>query len=101
MDELTITKEKEQVFGVVKQFVSDIIGNEIAAELDITPESNFTKDLEMDSIELVSLAEKIRVEYGEKIDFVQWLSGMDLDRIIKLNISDIVDYIVNVNYSNK
>lgn len=95
------TKEKEQVFGVVKQFVSDIIGAEIAAELDITPESNFTKDLEMDSIELVALAEKIRAKFGEKIDFVQWLSGMDLDRIVKLTIGDIVDYIVHVGDSGK
>ena len=94
-------KEKEQVFEKVKQFVSDIIGTEIAAELDITIDSNFTKDLEMDSIELVALAEKIRTEFGEKIDFVHWLSGMDLDRIIKLNIGDIVDYIVNVNHSDK
>lgn len=92
---------KEKVFEKVKQFVSDIIGAEIAAELDITMESGFTKDLEMDSIELVALAEKIRAEFGEQIDFVQWLSGMDLDRIIKLNIGDIVDYIVHVNHPDK
>lgn len=101
MDEITIQEKNEQVLEVVKQFISDIIGSEIAEELEINRESNFTKDLEMDSIELVSLAEKIKAKYGEGIDFAQWLSAMDLDQIIKLNLGDIVDYIVNVDYSNQ
>lgn len=95
------TVEKTQVFETLKQFISDIIGADIAEELDITQDSNFTKDLEMDSIELVAFAEKVRVKYGDSIDFATWLSAMDLDQIVKLNIGDIINFIVDGNHSNK
>lgn len=96
-----VMNEKDQVFGTLKQFISDIIGADIAEELDITESSNFTKDLEMDSIELVSFAEKVKVKYGTEIDFTKWLSAMDLDQIVKLNIGDIVNFIVNGDHSGK
>lgn len=99
MDTVIVKNEKEQVFEVLKQFISDIIGADIAEELDITEDSNFTKDLEMDSIELVAFAEKVRIEYGTGIDFTKWLSAMDLDQIVKLNIGNIVNFIVNGDHS--
>lgn len=101
MDTIIVKEEKDLVFEVLHQFVSDIIGADIAEELDITQNSNFTKDLEMDSIELVSFAEKVRIKYGTDIDFTKWLSGMDLDQIVKLNIGDIVNFIVDGNHSDK
>ncbi|MDR2949907.1 MAG: phosphopantetheine-binding protein [Prevotella sp.] len=101
MDTVMVKGEKDQVFEVLKQFISDIIGADIAEELDITQDSNFTKDLEMDSIELVAFAEKVRVKYGDGIDFAKWLSAMDLDQIVKLNIGDIVNFIVDGDHSGK
>lgn len=101
MDTIMLKDEKDQVFDVLHQFISDIIGADIAEELDITQNSNFTKDLEMDSIELVAFAEKVRVKYGTDIDFTKWLSAMDLDQIVKLNIGDIVNFIVDGNHSDK
>ncbi len=101
MDTIVVTEKRDEVFGVLHQFISDIIGADIAEELDITQESNFTKDLEMDSIELVAFAEKVRLKYGTEIDFTKWLSTMDLDQIVKLNIGDIVNFIVDGNHSGK
>lgn len=101
MDTIVVTEKRDEVFGVLHQFISDIIGADIAEELDITQESNFTKDLEMDSIELVAFAEKVRLKYGTEIDFTKWLSAMDLDQIVKLNIGDIVNFIVDGNHSGK
>ncbi|MFQ9316728.1 phosphopantetheine-binding protein [uncultured Dysgonomonas sp.] len=101
MDTIIVKEERDLVFEVLHQFISDIIGADIAEELDITQNSNFTKDLEMDSIELVAFAEKVRVKYGTGIDFPKWLSAMDLDQIVKLNIGDIVNFIVDGNHSDK
>ena len=101
MDTIVVTEKRDEVFGVLHQFISDIIGADIAEELDITQESNFTKDLDMDSIELVAFAEKVRLKYGTEIDFTKWLSTMDLDQIVKLNIGDIVNFIVDGNHSGK
>ncbi|MGM5630457.1 acyl carrier protein [Apibacter raozihei] len=95
MDSLNIQQQEEQVFEKLKQFITEVLGEDIADELDITPESIFTKDLEMDSIEIVALAEKVKQEYGDRMDFNEWLSGMDMEQLINLSIGDIVNLIVN------
>jgi acyl carrier protein len=80
---------------VLKQFITEVIGEEFVEEMDIDMNSSFTKDLEMDSIEIVSFSEKIKAHYGEQIDFTGWLSNMDLDQLINLNLGMIVNYIDN------
>ncbi len=83
----------EEVFNLLKQFITEVIGEEFVEEMDITPSSSFTKDLEMDSIEIVAFSEKVKAHFGEHIDFTGWLSGMDLDQLIHLNLGDIIKYI--------
>lgn len=78
---------------VLKQFITEVIGEEFVEEMDIDLNSSFTKDLEMDSIEIVSFSEKIKAHYGDQIDFTGWLSNMDLDQLINLNLGMIVNYI--------
>ncbi len=97
----SIEQQKEEVFELLKKFITEVVGEDIAEELDITPDSSFTKDLEMDSIEIVSFAEKVKSTYGEGIDFNGWLSEMEMEQLINLSIKDVVNYIVNANNSNK
>ena len=95
MDAIT-QKEKmngNEIFAVLKQFISEVIGEEFVEEMDITRASSFTKDLEMDSIELVSFSEKVKRYFGQHIDFTGWLSGMDIDQLIGLTVDDIISYI--------
>ena len=86
---------KEEIFADLKQFVTDIIGEDVVEELDVNPQSIFTKDLEMDSIEIVSFAEKVREKYGEGIDFEVWLSSMEMDELINLSLERIVNFIAD------
>ena len=88
-------KEKEEVFANLKQFVTDIIGEDIVEELDVNPQSVFTKDLEMDSIEIVSFAEKVRVKYGDSVNFELWLSSMELEQLMNLSLGSVVNFIVD------
>jgi acyl carrier protein len=81
------------IFRKLKLFVSDIIGADVAEELNISRNSIFTKDLEMDSIEIVSFIEKVNNYYGNNIDFANWLYGMDLNKLINLSMDSIVVYI--------
>lgn len=96
MDTLTTTAAKlsnDDIFNLMKQFITEVIGEEFVEDMDITMESSFTKDLEMDSIEIVSFSEKIKAHFGEQIDFTGWLSNMDLDQLINLDLGTIVNYI--------
>ncbi|MHA4809437.1 acyl carrier protein [Flavitalea flava] len=95
MDHLgTNTKlNSDEIFTVLKRFISEVIGEDFAAEINISKESSFTRDLEMDSIEIVSFSEKVKSYFGEGIDFTGWLSDMDLDQLIELNLLEIIKYI--------
>ncbi|WP_228409819.1 MULTISPECIES: acyl carrier protein [Chryseobacterium] len=83
----------EELFTLLKGFITEVIGEEFVEEMDITPDSSFTKDLEMDSIEIVSFSEKIKAHFGDQIDFTGWLSSMDLDQLINLDLRMIINYI--------
>lgn len=89
----TLKMNHEELFTLLKGFITEVIGAEFVEEMDITPESSFTKDLEMDSIEIVSFSEKIKAHFGDEIDFTGWLSSMDLDQLINLDLSMIINYI--------
>jgi acyl carrier protein len=89
----TAKMNSDEIFDLMKQFITEVIGEEFVEEMNITPESSFTKDLEMDSIEIVSFSEKIKAHFGDQIDFTGWLSSMDLDQLINLNLSMIINYI--------
>ncbi|MBT2622456.1 acyl carrier protein [Chryseobacterium sp. ISL-6] len=89
----TLKMNHEELFTLLKGFITEVIGEEFVEEMDITPESSFTKDLEMDSIEIVSFSEKIKAHFGEQIDFTGWLSSMDLDQLINLDLRMIINYI--------
>ncbi|ASK30031.1 acyl carrier protein [Chryseobacterium sp. YIM B02567] len=89
----TLKMNHEELFTLLKGFITEVIGEEFVEEMDITPDSSFTKDLEMDSIEIVSFSEKIKAHFGDQIDFTGWLSSMDLDQLINLDLRMIINYI--------
>jgi len=95
--ETDFLNKQESVFEKLKQFISEIIEADVAEEeeLNITKDNIFTKDLEMDSIEIVAFAEKIKNYYGKDIDFTDWLSNLDLDELINLSLATIISFIFN------
>jgi acyl carrier protein len=92
-----IGDSRAAVFRQLSGFVTGIIGSDAVEEIGISPESVFTRDLEMDSIEIVAFAEAVKRQYGAKVDFVAWLSGMELQAMYNLSLGQVVDYIVGGN----
>lgn len=95
MDAVALKKElsSEEVFLILKQLIIETVGEEFAEDLSITKESSFTSDLEMDSIEIIGFSEKVKEYFGEKVDFTGWLSNMDLDEIIQLDLARVTQFI--------
>jgi acyl carrier protein len=86
---------EEAVLATVLELVGEIIGQEYLEDIDVTMESTITEDLELESIEFVALAEKLRQRYGERVDFVDWIAAMDLDQIIQLTMGQLVEFVVS------
>lgn len=83
----------DNILDTVARLIREVIGEDWDLDQPITAETSFAEDLELESIEFVSLAEKLQQEFGGRVDFVPWLSNKELDEIIKLNVGDVVAYI--------
>ena len=82
-----------ETLGVVAGFIREVIGEDWVQDTEIRMETSFGDDLEFESIEVVALSEKLQDRYGEGVDFVGWLSGMELDEIINLRVGQLVEFI--------
>lgn len=82
------------VLDDVRSMLHDVIGEDELFGIDIELDTAFDEDLEVESIEFVALAEQLELRYGDRVDFVGWMAGMDLDEIIALTVGQLVDLIV-------
>jgi len=86
--------QAEAVLADLQEILADVIGEDFLLEDDLTMETSFDEDLQLESIEFVALAEKLLERYGEQVDFVSWLATMELDEIIALTVGQLVDFVV-------
>jgi acyl carrier protein len=89
----TVTRREREVLESVAGLIREVIGESWVENVSITMETSFEEDLELESIEFVALAERIREKYGSEADFTAWLSDMDLDQIIGLRVGQVVEFI--------
>lgn len=71
---------RDQILADIRAMLTEIIGPEYALALDIGMDTSFEEDLELESIEFVKLATMLTERYGERVDFVVFLGGKELDR---------------------
>ena len=84
----------ESVLTDLQEMLGEIIGEDFLLEDEVTMETSFDEDLQLESIEFVALAEALLERYGEQVDFVSWLAGKELDEIIALTVGQLVDFVV-------
>jgi acyl carrier protein len=77
----------------LKDIVTEIIGEDVIEFLDFTEKSTFIADLEMDSIQIIHLAERVNDLYGNRVDFVGWLSSKPVEEILALSVSDVARFV--------
>lgn len=83
----------DAILATVSELIDDVIGDEYELGFDITMETSFADDIELESIEFVRLGEKLQVRYGDRVDFVGWFATLDVDQIIGLTVGQLVEFI--------
>ncbi|MFE0103732.1 phosphopantetheine-binding protein [Streptomyces sp. NPDC059009] len=66
------------------------------AELEATPitlETRFVEDLDLESIDLVTLTSELRQRYGDRVDFPAFFASLELSEIIGLSVGQVVTYV--------
>ncbi|MFM9448338.1 acyl carrier protein [Streptomyces acidiscabies] len=88
MNEETVLAD---VSGMLARLLEDEYGVDDA---EISMETSFNRDLELESIDLVTLAGLLQERYGERINFAEFLAGMEFEEIIELTVGRLVEYVV-------
>jgi acyl carrier protein len=88
------TVTTDAVLEELERILTEVIGDDLLLDGPLTMETSFDQDLQLESIEFVALAEKLLEEYGERVDFVTWMAGMELDEIVALTVGDVVHFVV-------
>ncbi|MDX1661967.1 MAG: phosphopantetheine-binding protein [Gemmatimonadota bacterium] len=83
----------EETLAVVSGMIREVVDDSWQIEGEITMDSSFSRDLELESIEFVALAEKLQERYGHEVDFMVWLSSKELPELIELEVGELVEYI--------
>jgi acyl carrier protein len=87
------TVTEQNVLSNVARFIREVVAEEWINDLPIGMETSFSGELELESIEFVALAEKLKNEYGTKVDFTGWLATMELKDILALQVGRLVGFI--------
>ncbi len=85
----------DSVLADVSAMLVDIVGEDYLLDLEIGMDTSFNDDLELESIEFVTLAEKLTERYGEEVDFVAWLAAMELDDLIAMTVGELVTFVAS------
>lgn len=64
-------------------------------DFEITMETSFHDDLELESIDLVTLSAQLREFYGERVNFAAFIADRGLEEIIELTVGDLVGHVVD------
>jgi len=100
-DELILADESSvlaDIAGMLRSILDEIDDgdrNEYGLDVaQIEMDTRFHRDLEMESIDLVTLAGLLKDRYGGRVNFAEFLAGMDFEDIIELSVGTLVEYVV-------
>ncbi|BCL12448.1 acyl carrier protein [Micromonospora sagamiensis] len=69
------------------------IRDDAGVDGEITMATRFQDDLEMESIDVISLAGRLQARYGNVVNFAQFVAKLDLDSIRQLRVGHLVAHI--------
>lgn len=83
----------ERTLAAVRTLLNEVLDPTGDGDPRVDLDTSFDVDLELESLEFVALAERLRTYFGAQIDFVEWLATLELDEIIALTVGDVVAFV--------
>ncbi|GAA1254751.1 phosphopantetheine-binding protein [Kitasatospora nipponensis] len=86
---------EQEILGEIAGMLAAVLGDYGLEESEVTMEARFTEDLELESIDLVTLAGRLQDRWGARINFAEFIAGMELEEIIGLTVGRLVGYVAD------
>ena len=81
------------VFDQVAVLVREVIGEDFLLDQEITPDTSFSEDLAVESIEFVELSERLQQRFGRRANLATFVADMDIDAFMGITVGELADYI--------
>ncbi|MBW8795010.1 MAG: acyl carrier protein [Streptomyces sp.] len=89
-----IRADEEAVLADLARMLRTLLEEYGDDDAEIAMSTTFNRDLELESIDLVTLAGLLEERYGKRVNFAEFLAGMEFDEIIELTVGRLVEYVV-------
>ncbi|MDT3442963.1 MULTISPECIES: phosphopantetheine-binding protein [unclassified Pseudofrankia] len=84
-----------EVLGEVNDMINKITRKYGSPPVQVTMDTFFHSELELESIDLVTLGVMLAERYGDDVSMAEFLADKDLDDVIALRVGEVVDYVVS------
>ncbi|GAA3858393.1 phosphopantetheine-binding protein [Streptomyces lacrimifluminis] len=88
------TVDEEAVLADIRSMLATLLDEYGIDDVEIRMDTTFNRDLELESIDLVTLAGLLEEKYGSRVNFAEFLAGMDFEEIIELTVGRLVEHVV-------
>ncbi|MCL7377834.1 acyl carrier protein [Streptomyces sp. 35G-GA-8] len=81
------------VLADITRMLRELLAQDGLDDAEISRETTFHDDLELESIDLVTLAGILREHYGDRVNLALFIADLELDEIIALTVGELADYV--------
>ena len=86
--------DEQAVLADLTRMIAEVLEDVGAVDTEITLDTTFRDDLDLESIDLVALGGLLGERYGDRVNFAEFVADLDLDTIIALTVGDLVEYVL-------
>ncbi|MDG4765697.1 acyl carrier protein [Solwaraspora sp. WMMD406] len=84
--------DHDTILAEISQMLRAVLAG-VEPEDEITRDTSFRDDLEMESIDVIALAGRLQARYGDAVNFAQYVASLDMDSVRALRVGELVDHI--------
>ncbi|KUH40773.1 acyl carrier protein [Streptomyces kanasensis] len=85
--------DEARILAELTAMIQQVLEGYELEEGEVTPATRFGRDLELESIDLVTLAGLLEERYGGAVNFAAFVADMELEEIIELDVGRLVGHI--------
>jgi acyl carrier protein len=79
----------QEISAVIRESVAE----DWIQEFQIGADTSFNDDLELESIEFVTIAAGLQRHFGERVDLIGWLATKAFDELIALRVGNVAEFV--------
>jgi acyl carrier protein len=84
---------KNEILQQVVAAIREAIAEDWVQDFEIDADTSLNSDLEIESIEFVSIADTLQKMFGAQVNVIGWLSQQDINTLIALTVGDLVNLV--------